>query len=173
MKYSILIIQYLIISASLFAQRVPSFSGETTGNKTVNIPTDTKGNYTFICFATSTKAQQDLEGWLEPVYNKFIAKTGLMDEFYNVNVFFIPVFRGADAAMIETMKRRFNTTAQEDIKEHVLFCKGELPEVTAALNIRDDHIPYFFLLDTAGNIVYRTSGVFSEEKFDALDDMIE
>ena len=60
------------------AQMIPSFSGETLENKQVTIPGDTKGKYAFLCFASSMKAQKDLESWMDPVYNKFIAKTGVM-----------------------------------------------------------------------------------------------
>lgn len=157
----------------LFAQTVPSFTGETLENKTVTVPADTKGKYTLLCFASSMKAQEALEGWLDPVYNKFIAKTGLMDDFYDLNVFFIPVFKGSNASMQGTVKKKFNETAQADIKGHVLFCNSDLGEVSAALHLQNDDTPYFFLLDTMGNVVYRTSGAFTEQKFDALDDKIE
>jgi len=173
MKPAIFLLFSLFLFQNIFAQTVPSFTGETLKNKTVTIPADTKGKFTFICFAMSAKAEQELETWLDPVYNKFIAKTGLMDDMYDVNVFFIPVFRGSNASMMESVKRRFNETAQEDVKDHVLFCKSDLEEVTTALQIMDDHTPYFFLLNAEGKIIYRTSGSFSEQKFDAIDDKIE
>lgn len=173
MKSIFLILQFPFLSGLLFAQTVPSFTGETLDNRTINIPIDTKGKYTFLCFASSMKAQEALEGWLDPVYNKFIVKTGLMDEFYDLNVFFIPVFKGSNASMQGTVKKKFNETAQADIKGHVLFCNSDLAEVSTALRLENDNTPYFFLLDTAGVIVYRTSGTFSDEKFDAIDEMIE
>ena len=173
MKPAHIFLLFFFPANPLLAQIVPSFTGETLKNKTISIPEDTRGNYTFICFATSTKAQRELETWMDPVYNKFIAKTGVMDELYDVNIYFIPVFRGADAAMMETVKRRFNESAQEDVKGHVLFCKGDLSQVTEALGINDDHTPYFFLLNSEGKIIYQTSGIYSEEKFDAIDELIE
>ena len=169
---SLLFLLSFIIAQHLSAQ-VPAFTGETLENKSVTIPQETSGKYTFLCFASSMKAQKDLESWMDPVYNKFIAKTGLMDEFYDVNVFFIPVFKGSNASFEETARKKFNETAQADIKSHVLFCKGDLAEVSAALNIQNDNIPYFFLLDMQGEIIYRTTGAFSEKKFDEIEDMIE
>jgi len=173
MKIPAVLFSILLATQLLSAQTIPSFSGETLENKTVAIPVDTKGKYTFICFASSMKAQKELESWLDPVYNKFVAKTGLMDEFYDVNVFFIPVFKGSNASMQETVKKKFNETAQADIKSHVLFCNNDLTEVTATLHMGDDNTPYFFLLDKDGNIIFRATGSFSEQKFDAIDDLIE
>jgi hypothetical protein len=173
MKTTVAVLLALILSGNLYSQTIPSFSGETLENKTVSIPQDIKGKYTFICFASSMKAQKELETWLDPVYNKFVAKTGLMDEFYDVNVFFIPVFKGSHANMQETVRKKFKETAQEDIRGHVLFCKSDLADVSAALNLDDDNTPYFFLLDKEASIIYRATGPFSEKKFDAIDDLIE
>lgn len=173
MKSLSFILWSLFICNSLNAQPIPSFTGETLENKTVTIPTDTKVKYTLLCFASSMKAQEALEGWLDPVYNKFIAKTGLMDDFYDLNVFFMPVFKGSNASMQGTVRKKFNETAQEDVKGHVLFCNSDLSSVTSALRIENENTPYFFLLDTAGNTIYHTTGAYTEEKMDAIDEMIE
>jgi len=161
------------LSQVCIAQSIPSFTGETLGNKQVTIPNDTKGRYAFLCFATGMKAQKDLESWLDPVYNKFIAKTGLMDEFFDVQVYFIPVFKGSNAAMQESVRKKFNETAQDDVKENVLFCKSDLTNVLKTLSITDDNTPYFFLLNEEGTIIYRATGPFSEAKFDKIDELIE
>ena len=126
-----------------------------------------------LCFAASNKSQADLETWLEPVYNHYIAKTGIMDAAYDVNVFFVPVFKGANAAMKSTLKQKFRENAQQDLWPHILFCENDLSAVQSALNMTKDNVPYFFLLDKSGQIVYRTSGAYTEEKFDAMDDKVE
>src|SRR6185503_14010187 len=154
------------------AQELPSFSGETLEKKTIHVPDDLRGRYSFLCFASSTKAQKALESWLDPVYNKFIAKTGLMDEFYDVNVFFIPVFKGANKNMQQTVRKKFDETAQQDVRGNVLFCQSELSAVIDALHMENESTPYFFLLDPEGKIIYRTTGYFSETKFDEIDDLI-
>jgi hypothetical protein len=155
------------------AQIIPTFTGETLNNKQVTIPSDTKGKYAFLCFATSMKAQKELETWMDPVYNKFIAKTGVMDAFFDVQVFFVPVFSGSNASMQETVRKKFSETAQDDVRGNILFCKDDLAGVMTALHIQNDNTPYFFLLDQEGKIIYRTSGAFSEKKFDEIDEMIE
>ena len=174
------IMKSIILSLSAFfilnvcaAQIIPTFSGETLENKQVTIPNDTKGKYAFLCFASSMKAQKELETWMDPVYNKFIAKTGVMDAFFDVQVFFVPVFKGSDASIQETVRKKFNETAQDDVRGNVLFCKGDLTQVMTALHIQNENAPYFFLLDPEGKIIYRTSGAFSEKKFDEIDEMIE
>jgi hypothetical protein len=153
-----------------WAQMMPVISGETAEKKTINVPADTKGKFTLFCFAGSMKAQKNLEGWLDPVYQKFIAKTGLMDDMFDVNVFFVPVVRGE--GLNETIKRKFREKAQQDLWPHVLFPNSGSGDLAEKLKMEKDDQPYFFLVNTEGKIVYNTSGVFTEEKFDRIDDII-
>jgi hypothetical protein len=155
------------------AQQIPSISGETGDKKHLTLPGDARGKFTLLCFASSHKAQKDLEGWLDPVYQKFIAKTGIMDDMFDVNVYFIPLLRGANAAMGESLKKKFRENAQDDLKPHVLFCKDVDENALASLNMNKDYVPYFFLLDKEGQVIYRTEGAYTEEKFDAIDERIE
>lgn len=174
LKKSILLFVCLLsLRVSVPAQTIPFISGVTANDQPVRLPDAVKGKYAVLCFASSKDAQKDLETWMEPVYNHYIAKTGIMDDAFDVEVYFIPVFKGANAAMMESLKRRFRETAQQDLWPHVLFSKQDMKGILQDLKISDERVPYFFLLDKEGKIAYRTSGAYSEEKFDQLDDKIE
>lgn len=171
-KLKLLSIFCVLSLLDLHAQTIPSFSGSTAENKNVNIPEISKGKYALLCFASSKKAQADLETWLNPVYNRYIAKTGFMDDMFDVDVFFVPVFGGAEASLQATVKKKFIETAQKDVWPHLVFADKGLKETLAPLNMSNDAIPYFFFLDKDGKIVYKTSGAFTEEKFDAIDELV-
>lgn len=177
MRYSkgvLIVFLFLLLSAQISsAQTIPTFNGATAENKNVNIPSELMGKYTVLCFASSGKSQADLETWLEPIYNHYIAKTGIMDAAYDVNIYFIPVFKGAGAAMKSSLKQKFRENAQQDLWPHILFCESDLSDVEKQLGMSNDRVPYFFVLDKSGSIVYRTSGAYTEEKFDAMDEKIE
>ncbi len=173
MKTTVLLLYFVCILSNIFSQTVPAIKGETIDNKNISIPDDLKGKYSLICIASSMNSQKDLEGWLDPVYQKYIAKTGLMDDMYDVNVYFIPVLTGTNLSFATSMKKKFKENAQEDLRPHVLFCTENGKEVLSALNINNTDVPYFFLLNKDSNIIFRTSGRFTEEKFDAIDDLIE
>jgi hypothetical protein len=168
-----LILILIVPAISAKAQSIPAISGETIDNKSIHFPEDLKGKFSLLCFATSQKAQTDLETWMDPVYQKFIAKTGLMDDMYDVNVYFIPVLTGANRSFASTMKKKFKETAQDDLKSHVLFYNADGENILSALKMQKSDEPYFFLLDKDANIIYRTKGKYTEEKFDKIDDLIE
>ncbi len=173
--YKVLMVFLCVMTSSglLVSQTIPSFTGTTADNKSVSIPSVSKGKYALICFASSKKAQADLETWLDPVYNRYIAKTGFMDDMFDVDVFFVPIFNGAEGAMQEGIKRRFLETAQKDLWPHLIFCDKSLKETLGSLNMQKEDVPHFFFLDKDGKIVYRTSGAYTEEKFDAIDELVE
>src|SRR3954468_21793126 len=97
----------LCISAATFGQALPQVTGETIGNKSLTFPNDLKGKFSLLCFASSQKAEADLQSWLDPVYQKYIAKTGIMDDMYDVNVYFVPVLTGTNLAFASSMKKKF------------------------------------------------------------------
>ena len=171
-KYIILL---LIISFPILlpAQTIPVINGITAENKPIKIPQDLKGKYSLLCFASSLKAQADLESWLDPIYQKFIAKTGLMDDAYDINLFFIPIVTTSNAAFANSMKKKMKENTQTDLLPNILFCQGNEEEILKQLNMLKSDIPHFILLDKNANIIYRTSGKYTEEKFDAIDELIE
>jgi hypothetical protein len=161
-----------VLAFNSLSQILPEVKGETVENKSLTFPQDLKGKYSLLCFASSQKAESDLWSWLDPVYQRYIAKTGLMDDMYDVNVFFVPVLTGTNVAFATTIKKKFKEAAQDDMKSHVLFCDKDGKELLKKLDMESNDVPYFILLDPEGKIIYRTNGRFTDEKFDAIDDLI-
>jgi hypothetical protein len=173
MRYLLVAVFISLFSFEGKSQVIENITGETIDRKRISMPEDVKGKYTLLCFASSTKAQKDLESWLDPVYQKFIAKTGIMDDMFDVNVFFIPLVKGSNQMFAENMKRKFRETAQSDLRPHVLFSESNSEQLISALKMSSGEIPYLFLLDKDAKIIYRTNGGYTEDKFDRIDELIE
>jgi hypothetical protein len=153
----------------------PNMSAETVEDKKVTIPTDALGKYTLVGLAYSKKSEAELNSWFQPVFSKFIQKTnGLFSGFaYDVNVFFIPMFTGVNAAATGTAKRKAAQNIDPQLLPYLLFYRGELKTYKDALDFEKKDIPYFFVLDPKGKIVYATSGKYSENKMDEIEENIE
>lgn len=148
---------------------------ETVEDKVVSLPNDTKGKYTLLGLAYSKKSEDELNGWFSPVFNKFIQKTtGLMASFgYDVNVYFVPMFTGVNAAATGTAKRKALKKVDPQLLPYILFYKGELKRFKDELDFEKKDIPYFFVLNKEGEIVFATSGSYSESKLDQIEEVIE
>jgi len=170
---------WLAATSFSFAQVVgkifPDMTAETVEDKKVNLPTDTKGKYTLLGLAYSKKSEDELNSWFNPIFSKFIQKSkGLMSGFgYDVNVYFVPMFTGVNAAATGTAKKKAIKNVDPQLLPYILFYKGELKTYKEALDFEKKDIPYFFVLDSDGKIVYATSGKFSQAKLDEIEESIE
>jgi len=139
------------------------------------LPDAVKGKYTLLGLAYSKKSEDELTTWFQPVFEKFIQKNkGLFEGFgYDVNVYFVPMFTGVNAAATGTAKRKAMKNVDPQLLPYILFYKGELKPYKDALDFEKKDIPYFFVLDKEGRIRYATSGRYSVAKMDEVEKVLE
>jgi hypothetical protein len=169
------IFSIIALQAQVIGKQFPAMEAETVEDKKIMLPQQASGKYTLLGLAYSKKSEDELNSWFSPVFGKFIQKTaGLMSGMgYDVNVFFVPMFTGVNAAATGTAKRKALKNVDSQLLPYILFYKGELKPYKEALDFEKRDIPYFFVLDPAGKIIYATSGAYTEEKLDAVEEVIE
>ena len=179
MKRVLIFAGLLVISfysnGQVIGKQFPDMEAETVEDQKVMLPESTKGKYTLLGLAYSKKSEDELNSWFSPVFNKFIQKTkGLLAGFeYDVNVYFVPMFTGVNAAATGTAKKKALKNIDPQLLPYILFYKGELKTYKEALDFEKRDIPYFFVLDPTGKIVFATSGAYSEDKLDQVEEVIE
>lgn len=163
------------LNAQIIGKTFPAMTAETVDDKKVKLPESVQGKYTLLGLAYSKKSEAELNTWFQPVFGKFIQKTnGLFSGFtYDVNVYFVPMFTGVNAAATGTAKRKAAKNIDPQLLPYVLFYKGELKTYKEALDFEKKDIPYFFVLDPDGKIVYATSGKYTPDKMDEIEQNIE
>lgn len=180
MKNLILLCFFLIaLNAVSLAQVIgktfPDMEAETVEDKKVNLPQQVKGKFTLLGLAYSKKSEDELNTWFQPVFEKFIQKNkGLFEDFgYDVNVYFVPMFTGVNAAATGTAKKKALKNIDPNLLPYILFYKGELKPYKDALDFEKKDVPYFFVLDKDGKILYATSGSYSTKKMDEVEAVLE
>jgi len=176
LAFFLLISAHLDTTGQVVGKIFPSMIAETVEDKKVSIPDDTRGKFTLVGLAYSKKSEGELNSWFQPVFTRFIQKStgGLFSGFtYDVNVFFVPMFTGVNAAATGTAKRKAAKNIDPQLLPYVLFYKGELKSYKDALDFEKRDIPYFFVLDPQGKIVYATSGKYSADKMEEIEENIE
>lgn len=154
----------------------PDMTAETVDDKKIELPQSVKGKYTLLGLAYSKKSEDELNSWFQPVFQKFIQKSkgSVFDSFaYDVNVYFIPMFTGVNAAATGTAKKKALKNVDPNLLPYILFYKGELKTYKEALDFEKKDIPYFFVLDAEGKIIYATSGKYSTAKMDEIEAVLE
>lgn len=155
----------------------PAMDGELVSGKNLSIPNDLNGKFSIISVAYSKKAEEDLATWQQPLYNKFMMKpeTGGMFSFdaYDVNLIFVPMFTGAKQKVEGSAKKKMKEELDKEYHNHVMVFKCDLKDYQDKLGLTDKTVPYFYVLNEKGQIVYQTSGAYSESKMDDIEDKIE
>lgn len=164
-----------VCQAQVTGQSFPDLTAETVDDVEVNLPGDVQGKYSLIGMAYSKKSEDDLNTWFSPVYNKFIREaSGLFASFqYDVNVYFVPMFTGVNAAATGAAKKKVSKKLDERLLPYILFYKGSLKPYKDSLAFEKKDVPYLFVLDESGNIVYATSGSYSEQKMEEIEAVLE
>ena len=181
-RISLFFLSFLVWSPSLFAQLVgtpfPTIETETVEDNVVTLPQDAQDRITLVAMAYSKKAEKDLSSWLSPLFNTFIQQkvsgVGLFASFaHDVDVYVVPMFTGIKAAAEGTAKRKAAQSIDEKLIPYVLFYKGKLKPYKEALEFDKKDVPYLFLLDGEGTIVYATSGAYTAQKMADIEEKVD
>lgn len=161
--------------AQVVGKDFPTLEAETVDDEVIILPDDKQDKFTLVGLAYSKKSEDDLNTWFSPVYHKFIKEDGggVFAGFgYDVNVFFVPMFTGVNAAASGTAKNKAAKNIDPRLLPHILFYKGKLKPYKEALEFDKKDVPYFFVINKEGKIVYATSGRFSDSKLEAVEDVL-
>jgi hypothetical protein len=157
----------------------PAMECEDYNGKKVNLPIETMGKYTLLGMAFSNDAETDLRTWINPIYNKFVVKADNKnaDVFdvnydYDIHLYFIPMFTGANQLTSKSSKAKIKSHTEKELFPYLLFYEGG-KTYKEELDFEKKSIPYFFVLDKTGKIVYATSGKYDEKKLEKILDIIE
>lgn len=163
----------LIFTHSLFANdgdKFPTIKGETLKHKAIELPRAAKGKYCLIGMASSKKAEADLQSWMQPIYDMFINQNTFIPIDYNMNIFFVPMFTGANKGFYEKAMKKTDAEIDPELAPFILFYKGSLDPYKT--HLKDKSKPYFFVLDENGNIVYSTSGKYTAKKLNQIEGFV-
>ena len=162
---------FVLFSIQVQAQEFPKVETEKIDGEVVEVPTAFEGKYALIGIGTSKRAEDELRTWQVPVYNKFIAKTGLMDAMFDVEVCFLPLFTGAMRAAKGKVVKRLKENNEKLILNHVYVYSGDRSPFTE-FGVDDKKEPYFFLLNPEGEVVWAGQGAFRQEYFDRIEEIL-
>lgn len=154
----------------------PLMEGESLRYDTVNIPSDLNGKYSLIALAFSKKSEEDLGSWFNPMYNQFLVEPDPNAFFkfeYDLHLYIVPMFTGAKRAAYKGTMKKVQKTVAPELQPYVLFYKGTLKQYKKSLKFDGNDVPYFYVLDPTGKIIYNTSGKYTRNKMQEIIDAVE
>jgi hypothetical protein len=175
---NISIIFFLIAAFQVSAQvgkTFPYLSAHKLDDFKVELPSNTNGKYTLLGMAYSKEAEAELATWYQPVYETFIHQDAggpFEVEHYDIHLFLIPMFTGANEAAHGKAVQEMKKSVDKNLWKHVLVYKGDVKVYKDQLAMQKKEIPYIFLLDKTGKIVYATHGKHTDEKIEKIESFL-
>ncbi|MCS7076951.1 MAG: mitochondrial ATPase complex subunit ATP10 [Bacteroidia bacterium] len=165
--FLILLFEINAIGLAQVGKTFPTLSGTTLDNKNITLPTSTKGKYTVLGIGYSQKSKQELETWLQPAFNTFI-----YEPEYDAQVYFIIMIGGIKQAAGEKIEDKLKKELDPELHKYVLVYQGSLGKYKDELNMTEKEIPYFYVLDPQGKIIYTTSGAYTKTKMEGATKLL-
>lgn len=137
----------------------------------VSLPDRIGEGFSLIGMGRSKKAEEALRSWQTPVYNKFVAKTGLMDDMFDVEIYFLPIFTGASRAAKGKIMNKLRENNDPLVMDHVYIYSGN-SEPFDVISLDDKSEPCFVLVDEKGKIVWSAHGSFKQKYLDEIEDIL-
>ena len=166
----------IILGDNSFAQNgevFPEITAENLKNEEVLLPQDHNGQFAVVGVAFSEDAQDDLYTWGPPVHNLFLDKEGLNAMVYDVKVNLLLLFTGVNKAAYNKAEKMVQEGTEETYRDHILLYKGEMGDYRNDLSMKDRKVPYIFVLDKEGKIIYSISGRYTTAKMEKITELVE
>lgn len=175
MKYILLILLSFSLSTTKaqMGKTFPKVNGTLLNDKICNLPLN-NGKYTIVAIAYNRDAEDFLKQWLNPLYDNFMKKekgTSNFDmaEIYDVNFVFVPMISG-----FKKIAEDFKKGTDKEFWPYIMDTeKTDIKELQKQLEVKDNKIPYFYVLNKDGIIKAVESGKFSDQKMQRLEEAIE
>ena len=92
---------------------------------------------------------------------------------YDPNVYLILMFTGVNSIAANKAKEKINEGTDESLKDNVVIYKGKMEDYRKKLKMKDRKVPYFFVLDREGEVIYETQGGYQYHILEKVGEMIE
>ena len=172
----LLLLSIIIISQIATAQvgnPFPTIQVSDLNEDSLTLPEDSKGKFTLIGVAFSEDAQNDLYTWSDPVFQKFMNDDNLNSLVYDPNVYLILMFTGVNSLAANKAKEKIKAGTDESLKDNVVIYKGKMEDYRKDLKMKNRKVPYFFVLDRDGTVIYETQGSYQYQILEKVGEMIE
>jgi hypothetical protein len=164
------------ISNAQVGENFPEMTGTSLTDEEITVPAATQDKITLIGIAFSKKAEDDLQTWFQPVWEKFIREAdpnALIPEMKpDVNVVFIPMFTGLKRGASGSAMRKMQKDVDKKLHPHVIIYSGKMGDYEDQLNMTEKDLPYFYVVNKDGEIIYATSGRSSMKKLNEVEEMV-
>ena len=140
-------------------------------NRQLTFPQGATQN-TVVVITFSDKAAEELKTWVDPLYQKFIAKSALLDALFSADIKLLSFVSISQLALIKTNTAAIRKEVPLPLHNSVLYTTASADNIKSQISFKNEKTVYVLVLSPDGKILKQLSGSFTEDKMEAIEDVL-
>lgn len=162
----------LLVSMYCHAQVFPPVTCSNLNGQTITLPSS-KEKYSVLLVTFGKKGNEAAETWVDPLVQKFIRKSGLLDAFFTADVYALSIVNSAEWAMIRSQDQKIKSDVPAELLSNLVYSQTNPQPVLDVIGEKAKNTATVLLIQQDGKIIRMVSGEFSDKKLEELEDGFE
>ncbi len=164
----------LIVSFSLFkgsiAQNLPEISCTGISNTSHTFPFVDEAGTKVIFVIFNIKAEKEIDGWVNPLYQKFIQKSGLLDAMIDADFKTLTFLNPIQYSELKASGNKIDSQVPKELTELSYYSKEQKSVIQQLLDSKSD--TSVLVISETGNLLGFVCGEFTEDKLEQIEELI-
>ncbi|MEX1189575.1 MAG: hypothetical protein WED33_09975 [Bacteroidia bacterium] len=130
-----------------------------------------KGDDVKVVFAIfNVKAEKEIESWIDPLVQKFIRKSGLLDAMFDAEFYSISFLNELQYNEMKAAGKKVENEISHELKSSTLYSRENKSTLQSLLGKKPDTT--ILVISGSGKLIGSVSGQFTPEKMEMIEDWI-
>ena len=169
---SLIAFSLIILSSGLLTaqKKFEPVDCQDINSRTVSFPAANPGKKLVVMVTFSDKASDEAKTWVDPLYQKFVLKSGMMDAAFDASLCVVSFVSAAELSLIKMNAAKIRADTPEPLINSVLYTAQSATALKKSMDVKNDKSVYILVLSPEGVILKQQSGSFSDDKMESLED---
>ena len=160
----------LLWSSLLFSQTdFPSIQCKTLEQQTVQLPYFKEGRHIVMLITFGKKGAEEAETWVDPLVQKFIRKSGMLDGLFEADLIALTVLNAGELSLARSQESRIKAEMPKELHKSIFYTNEKESELLSLLGKNAGQSAHVVVLDDKGHIIKQLHGGFSEKKMEEVE----
>lgn len=160
----------LLISRTAYTQTLQHITCFNIDDSKATFPFDDEPKTKVVFVIFSIKAEKEIESWTNPLFQKFIRKSGLLDAMLDADFRTLTFLNSLQYAELKATGTKAENQLPEELKPITYYTNEPKTSLQALLKNKAETAVY--VISSNGELIGSVSGEFTEEKLEKIEELI-
>lgn len=153
-----------------YAQQLPKLKCRTLNGLESNFPTFNSDELKVVLLTLDSKSQRAAETWVDPLVQKFIRRSGMMDMMFDAKLYSLSCLSNTEYLKLNATDKSLIKDFPEELKDVSYFSKDSSQELKNTIGGKSS--VKVIIVGENNKLLGFVEGEFSQDKMEELEEMI-